>query len=155
MNAQNELEYTVGVSVNQEELHTIMAELQQLNFDRNTEVEQRFRELVLSDKLDAKKTKAAEEADARSDAMIQTMSILSHELGTPLQVCRRQCRPEPSNVSPRTAKSAHFTFCPRRVSWVLPRWRYWSTSRTYPRAPKLTRRCTKTTAPSKLPRNCF
>jgi PAS domain S-box-containing protein len=87
MNADHELEYMVGVSADQQELYNVLQELQVLNADLNAQVEARLKQLVATEHLVLEKAQQAAESEARSEAVLQTMSMLSHELRTPLQVC--------------------------------------------------------------------
>jgi signal transduction histidine kinase len=58
-------------------LHNVTTALEKLSCDFNREVEKRSHERICSKRLAAEQTKAAQEADIRSKAMMQTMSIRS------------------------------------------------------------------------------
>ena len=60
--------------------------LQNINDELNRQVKQRVEELREKERIAEEKSREAEQAEARSESMIQTMSMLSHELRTPLQV---------------------------------------------------------------------
>lgn len=59
--------------------------LAKVNQELNQQVEQRVNELRQTEFLANQKAREAEQAEARSESMVQTMSMLSHELRTPLQ----------------------------------------------------------------------
>ena len=82
----DELEYMVGVSSDQQALYDAMTELQHIKKNLNQESESRLAQLVKAESVALSQARATEEAQARSEVAIQTMSMFSHELRTPVQV---------------------------------------------------------------------